>query len=47
MTRSTCPGCGVPIDDYDAVGPVTAELDPCGHQVDDRLLAELVEEPTA
>ena len=41
MTRSTCPACDVPIDDYNPVGPITVVLEPCGHQVDDRLLADL------
>lgn len=36
-----CPACGTHIESVEKVGAVTFVLEPCGHQVDDRVLAEV------
>ncbi len=45
----TCPTCGEPIESTRQVGPVTYVLEPCGHQVDDRVLADFlsVDDPSS
>lgn len=32
-----CPACGTPVESARQVGPITYRLDPCGHQIDDRI----------
>lgn len=44
MNQRTCPACGEPVEDARPVGPVTIELEPCGHQVDERVYAENLDE---
>lgn len=41
MTDDTCPACGEPIEDIEQVGRISYELQPCGHQIDDRLYEKL------
>ena len=43
MTERTCPICDEPIEEFEKVGPITYELDPCGHQVDERVHSDLFE----
>ena len=33
----TCPACDVPVESFRQLGPVTWVLEPCGHQIDDRI----------
>ncbi|PSP79045.1 hypothetical protein BRC81_06115 [Halobacteriales archaeon QS_1_68_20] len=40
-TTRICPACDEPIQSTDRIGPVTYVLEPCGHQVDDRIHAAL------
>lgn len=36
-----CPACGAPVEDARRVDSVTFVLDPCGHQVDEAVYADL------
>lgn len=38
----TCPACDELIEAVESVGPVTYELQPCGHQVDEGVYQDLV-----
>ena len=42
MTDRTCPACDEPVEDVCQVGPITLELDPCGHQVDEKVYVDHV-----
>lgn len=44
MTEAACPACRVPVEDTQRVGPVSVDLEPCGHQVDDQLYRDLFAE---
>ena len=39
-----CPACGERIEEIESVGPVTHELQPCGHQVDEEVYQDLVDD---
>lgn len=39
-----CPGCGAPVESVEKVGEVSFDLEPCGHQIDDRIYDEWVSE---
>lgn len=32
-----CPACDAPVESVQDIGPVTWVLEPCGHQIDDRI----------
>lgn len=40
----TCPACGAAVEDARRVNSVTYVLDPCGHQVDEAVFADLFDE---
>lgn len=46
MTDSdaTCPVCGTEVEATRKIGEVTHVLDPCGHEVDEEVHAELIED---
>ena len=41
MTSPECPACGEPAEAARQVGPITLVLDPCGHEIDDRVYRDL------
>lgn len=43
-SSKTCLICGEHVETTKSIGPVTYVLQPCGHQIDERVYREFVEE---